>query len=121
MAKRLAKEPRYADLAAHVAIIGHHLDRSNGSTATTKEEAAAERSGFRVTTFFLHATRRNGRLEEVVEVPAICRGLVAGPKQVPAFPHTQRNRFTANTKDSAAQAARIVRPAKWPCSVAPSL
>ncbi len=46
---------------------------------------------------------------------------------VPSFanarrsPHTHRNRFTANTNDSAAQAARMVRPAAWPCSVAPSL
>jgi len=36
MAKRFARQPRYADLAAHVAIIGRHLDRSNGSTAKTK-------------------------------------------------------------------------------------
>jgi hypothetical protein len=38
MAKRLAKERRYADLAAHVAIIGRHLDRSNGSTAKAKKK-----------------------------------------------------------------------------------
>ena len=38
IAKRLAKEPRYADLAAHVATIGRHLDRSNGSTAKTKKK-----------------------------------------------------------------------------------
>lgn len=38
MAKRLARQPRYADLAAHVAIIGRHLDRSNGSKARKQKE-----------------------------------------------------------------------------------
>ena len=38
MAKRLAKEPRYADLAPHVANIGRHLDRSNASSAKTKKQ-----------------------------------------------------------------------------------
>ena len=40
--KRLAKEPRYADLAAHVATIGRHLDRTNG---TTKRKKGQEQSG----------------------------------------------------------------------------
>lgn len=38
IAKKLAKQPRYADLASHVAIIGRHLDRSNGSTARPKKK-----------------------------------------------------------------------------------
>lgn len=38
MAKKLAKQPRYADLAAHVAIIGRHLDRSNASTAKKRKK-----------------------------------------------------------------------------------
>lgn len=38
MAKKLARQPRYADLAAHVAIIGRHLGRSNASTAKTKKK-----------------------------------------------------------------------------------
>ena len=46
---------------------------------------------------------------------------VADGGEVRASAHTHRNRFTANTNDSAAQAARIVRPAAWPRSVAPSL
>jgi hypothetical protein len=37
MAKKLARQPRYAGLAAHVAIIGRHLDRSNGSRAKKKD------------------------------------------------------------------------------------
>jgi hypothetical protein len=38
MAKRLARQPRFADLAAHIAIIARHLDRSNGSTAKSKRK-----------------------------------------------------------------------------------
>lgn len=41
LAKRLAKEPRYAELAAHVATIRRHLDRSNGKTGK-KEKKSAE-------------------------------------------------------------------------------
>ena len=37
MAKRFARQPQYADLAEHVAIIRRHLDRSNGSTAKKKK------------------------------------------------------------------------------------
>jgi hypothetical protein len=37
-AKRYAKDPRYADLAAHVAVIRGHLDRRNGKTAKKKKE-----------------------------------------------------------------------------------
>jgi hypothetical protein len=38
MARRLAKEPRYADLAAHVAIIRRHLDRTNGTTGKKQKK-----------------------------------------------------------------------------------
>ena len=38
MAKRYSKQRRYADLAPHVATIGRHLDRSNGSTAKRKKQ-----------------------------------------------------------------------------------
>jgi len=38
MAKHLARQPRYADLAEHVAVIGRHLARSNGSTAKRKKK-----------------------------------------------------------------------------------
>lgn len=37
-AKRDTKDPRYADLAAHVAVIRGHLDRRNGKTAKKKKE-----------------------------------------------------------------------------------
>jgi hypothetical protein len=42
MAKRLAKDPRHADLAAHVATIRGHLDRTNGATGKTKKEPKPE-------------------------------------------------------------------------------
>jgi hypothetical protein len=42
MAKRLAKEPRYADLAAHVAIIGGHLARTNRPAGTKTKESKPE-------------------------------------------------------------------------------
>jgi hypothetical protein len=37
MAKRHAKDPCHADLAAHVATIARHLDRSNGTKAKAKK------------------------------------------------------------------------------------
>jgi hypothetical protein len=40
MAKKLAKQERYADLAAHVATIARHLDRTNGTTAKRKKKKA---------------------------------------------------------------------------------
>jgi hypothetical protein len=42
MAKRLAKDPRHADLAAHVATIRGHLDRTNGATGKKKKEPKPE-------------------------------------------------------------------------------
>jgi hypothetical protein len=36
LARRLAKEPRYADLAAHLATIRRHLDRTNGKKEKKK-------------------------------------------------------------------------------------
>ncbi|HEY0159335.1 MAG TPA: hypothetical protein VGF28_18765 [Thermoanaerobaculia bacterium] len=42
MAKRLARDPRYADLAAHVTIIARHLDRTNTATARTKKKRDPE-------------------------------------------------------------------------------
>jgi hypothetical protein len=38
MAKRFAKEPRYADLAAHVATIKRHMDRTNATTGKKKQK-----------------------------------------------------------------------------------
>jgi len=38
IAKRLAKEPRCADLAPHVATIRRHLDRTNGATGKKKKK-----------------------------------------------------------------------------------
>ena len=43
-AKRYAKDPRYADLAAHVAVIRGHLDRRNGKTAKKKKERTSPAS-----------------------------------------------------------------------------
>jgi hypothetical protein len=40
MAKRLAKDPRYADLAAHLATIGRHLGRTNEASGTKKKKRA---------------------------------------------------------------------------------
>lgn len=37
MAKRYAKDPRYPELAQHVAIIRGHLDRKNGTTGKKKK------------------------------------------------------------------------------------
>jgi hypothetical protein len=42
MARRLAKEPCYADLAAHVATVRQHLARKNGATATKKGKPKPE-------------------------------------------------------------------------------
>jgi hypothetical protein len=42
MAAYLAKKPRYADLAAHLATIRRHLARTNGSTATKKKKKKKE-------------------------------------------------------------------------------
>lgn len=39
MAKKLAKDPRYAELAAHIDIIRRHLGRTNATTAKKKKAA----------------------------------------------------------------------------------
>jgi hypothetical protein len=42
MANRLAKDPRYADLAAHLATIRRHLGRTNGATGKRRKDAKPE-------------------------------------------------------------------------------
>ncbi len=42
MAKRYAKDPRYPELAQHVATIRRHLDRTNGTTAKKTKKPKAE-------------------------------------------------------------------------------
>ena len=42
MAKKLAKDPRYAELAAHLDTIRRHLGRTNGTTAKKKKAAGSE-------------------------------------------------------------------------------
>jgi hypothetical protein len=37
MAKRYAKDPRYPELAQHVAVIRGHLNRTNGTTRKKKK------------------------------------------------------------------------------------
>ena len=43
-AKRYAKNPRYADLAAHVAVIRGHLDRRNEKTGKKKKKESEPRA-----------------------------------------------------------------------------
>jgi hypothetical protein len=45
MAKRLVKEPRYADLAAHIDKIRKHLNRTNGPAGKEKTSSSKKKSG----------------------------------------------------------------------------